>query len=201
MASATSRRYFLDVRAWSRRPRSSGSAAGSPTCWSSSSSALIALRYFGVDPTAALAGLGIGGIAVALAAQKTLENVIGGLSLIFDKAVRVGDSLKLGEAVGTVDSIGLRSTRIRTLDRTILSIPNGQMANVSLETLSVRDKCWFHHIVGLQYETTSAQMRHVIDAIRERLVTDPAGRVAVGARAALPLRRHRRSTSRSSRTC
>ena len=136
--------------------------------------ALVALRYFGVDPTAALAGLGIGGIAVALAAQKTLENVIGGLSIIFDKAVRVGDFLRLGEAVGTVDSIGLRSTRIRTLDRTILSIPNGQVANVTLETLSVRDKCWFHHILGLRYETTSAQMRRVIDRVRERLATDPA---------------------------
>jgi MscS family membrane protein len=99
---------------------------------------LVALAYFGVDPTAALAGLGIGGIAVALAAQKTLENVIGGLSLIFDRAVRVGDFLKLGDALGTVDSIGLRSTRIRTLDRTILSVPNGQIANASLETLSAR---------------------------------------------------------------
>src|SRR5262249_43727073 len=77
---------------------------------------IILLRYFGVDPTAALAGLGIGGIAVALSAQKTLENVIGGLSIIFDKAVRVGDVLKLGDVVGTVDYIGLRSTRIRTID-------------------------------------------------------------------------------------
>ena len=117
---------------------------------------LVTLHYFGVDPTAALAGLGIGGIAVALAAQKTLENVIGGLSIIFDQAVRVGDFLKLGDTVGTVDSIGLRSTRIRTLDRTILSVPNGQIANVNIETLSARDKFWFHHFVGLRYETTSS---------------------------------------------
>src|SRR6185295_17531979 len=79
---------------------------------------LVAVFYFGFDPTAALAGLGIGGVAVALAAQKTLENVIGGLSIIFDKAVRVGDFMKLGDTLGTVDYIGLRSTRIRTLDRT-----------------------------------------------------------------------------------
>ena len=89
---------------------------------------LVALSYFGIDPTAALAGLGIGGIAVALAAQKTLENVIGGFSLVFDKALRVGDVLKLGEIVGTVDQIGLRSTRIRTVDRTVVSVPNGQIA-------------------------------------------------------------------------
>ena len=134
---------------------------------------LATLAYFGVDPTAALAGLGIGGIAVALAAQKTLENVIGGLSLIFDKAVRVGDVLKLGDATGTVDSIGLRSTRIRTPDRTVLSIPNGQIANASIETLSARDMCWFRHVIGLRYDTTSTQLRKVMDGIRERLTAEP----------------------------
>ncbi len=132
---------------------------------------LATLRYFGFDPTAALAGLGIGGIAVALAAQKTLENVIAGLSLIFDKAVRVGDVLKFGETVGTVDYIGLRSTRIRTLDRTILTVPNGQIASVGIEILSVRDKFWFHHFIGLQYGTTADQMRSVIDGIQRLLAS------------------------------
>jgi MscS family membrane protein len=134
---------------------------------------LVTLRYFGVNPTAALAGLGIGGIAVALAAQRTLENVIGGLSITFDKAVRVGDFLKLGETLGTVDYIGLRSTRIRTLDRTILSVPNGQVANVNIETLSARDKFWFHHVIGLGYETTSGQMRAIIENVRHLLVGHP----------------------------
>ena len=133
---------------------------------------LTTLRYFGFDPTAALAGLGIGGIAVALAAQKTLENVIAGLSLIFDKAVRVGDFLKFGETTGTVDYIGLRSTRIRTLDRTMLSVPNGQIASVGIETLSARDKFWFHHFVGLRYGTTVDEMRSVIDGIHTLLATD-----------------------------
>jgi MscS family membrane protein len=123
---------------------------------------IVTLRFFDVDPTAALAGLGIGGIAVALAAQKTLENVIGGLSIIFDRAVRVGDFIKVNETFGTADYIGLRSTRIRTLDRTILSIPNGQIANVGIETLSLRDKFWFHHFVGLRYATTARQLREVV---------------------------------------
>jgi MscS family membrane protein len=135
---------------------------------------LVLLDYFGFDPTAALAGLGIGGIAVALAAQKTLENVVGGVSIILDKAVRVGDALKLGDMVGTVDDIGLRSTRIRTLDRTILSVPNSQIANVNIETLSARDKFWFHHFIGLGYETTSAQMRAVVDGVRAHLAAHPA---------------------------
>jgi MscS family membrane protein len=130
---------------------------------------LVTLRYFGFDPSAALAGLGIGGIAVALAAQKTLENIIAGLSLIFDKAVRVGDTLRFGNSVGTVDYIGLRSTRIRTLDRTILTVPNGQIAGVGIETLSERDKFWFHHFLGLRYETTAAQLRLVIDGVQKLL--------------------------------
>jgi MscS family membrane protein len=121
-----------------------------------------------------MAGLGIGGIAVALAAQKTLENVIGGLSLIFDRAVCVGDFLKVGEASGTVESIGLRSTRIRTPDRTLLSVPNGQIANVSIETISSRDMFWFHHFLGLRYATTPAQLRAVVDGIVRRLGGHPA---------------------------
>jgi len=127
------------------------------------------LRYFRVDPTPALAGLGVGGIAIALAAQKTLENVVAGASLIFDQAVRVGDFLKMGEIVGTVDYIGLRSTRIRTLDRTIVSVPNSQIASASLETISARDQFWFHPIVGLRYETTAEQLRAVISGITRML--------------------------------
>jgi MscS family membrane protein len=134
--------------------------------------ALVVLRYFGVDPTAALAGLGIGGIAVALAAQKTLENVIGGVSIIFDKAVRVGDFLKIGDLVGTVDSIGLRSTRIRTLDRTMLTVPNGMIASVNVETISARDKFWFHHYVPLRFETTAPQLRFIIGDVRDRMRDD-----------------------------
>lgn len=128
---------------------------------------LFTLHHFGINPTAALAGLGVGGIAIALAAQKTLENVIAGISLIADQAVRAGDTLKLGDIVGTVEDVGLRSTRIRTLDRTLVSVPNGQIANMSLETLSARDKFWFHPIIGLRYETTADQLRSVIaDATR-----------------------------------
>jgi MscS family membrane protein len=130
---------------------------------------LVTLHYFGVNPTAALAGLGVGGIALALGAQKTLENVIGGISLIFDKVVRVGDSLKVGDTQGTVVDIGLRSTRIRTLDRTVVSVPNGQIANMTLENLSSRDKFRFHPILALRYGTTSSQMNSVLDRIRSLL--------------------------------
>jgi MscS family membrane protein len=135
---------------------------------------LLTLRLFAIDPTPALAGLGVGGIAIALAAQKTLENVIAGVSLIVDQAVRVGDTLKMGDVVGTVDHIGLRSTRIRTLDRTVVSIPNSQIANVTLETLSVRDKFWFHPVIGLRYETKPQQLRDIIDGIAQLAAGHPA---------------------------
>jgi MscS family membrane protein len=131
------------------------------------------LRLLGIDPTPALAGLGVGGIAIALAAQKTLENVIAGASLVVDQAVRVGDFLKVGEIVGEVDHIGLRSTRIRTMDRTIVSIPNSQIANASLETLSARDKFWFRHVIGLRYETTPEQLRRIVAEIQRLLAGEP----------------------------
>jgi MscS family membrane protein len=120
---------------------------------------LFTLDHFGINLTATLAGLGVGGIAVALAAQKTLENVIAGVSLIIDQAVRVGDVLNLGDIQGTVEEVGLRSTRIRTVDRTVVSLPNGQIASMRLETLSVRDRFLFHPVVGLRYETTPVQLR------------------------------------------
>lgn len=137
---------------------------------------LVGLHHFGVKLTAAFAGLGVGGIAVALAAQKTLENVIGGVSIISDKAVRVGDSLKVGDTMGTVEDVGLRSTRIRTLDRTLVSVPNGQISTVTVENLSARDVFWFHPILRLGYETSAAQMRAVLDGVTRLLVQHPLSR-------------------------
>lgn len=126
-----------------------------------------------LDLTAALAGLGIGGIAVAFAAQKTLENLFGGVLLISDQPVRVGDFCKIGSIVGTVEDIGLRSTRLRTPDRTVVSVPNGQMAAESLENFGVRDKIWFHPTLGLRYETTADQLRYVLAEIRTLLYGHP----------------------------
>lgn len=135
---------------------------------------LVTLHHFGVNLTAALAGLGVGGIAVALAAQKTLENIIGGASLIFDKAMNVGEFVKLGDTLGTVEEIGLRSTRIRTLDRSVLSVPNGQLSGMTLESLSARDKFWLHPFLRLRYGITSTQAQAVLDGIRKLLDRSPA---------------------------
>lgn len=131
------------------------------------------LHKLGINPSTALAGLGVGGIAVALAAQKTLENVIGGASLIMDGAVRVGDFFKMGDVTGTIEVIGLRSTRVRTLDRTIVTIPNGQMATMTLENFSARDQFWLRHLIGVQYDTTPAALNSLLAEVRSLLEKDP----------------------------
>jgi MscS family membrane protein len=133
---------------------------------------MFALHSFGINPSAALAGLGVGGIAVALAAQKTLENVIGGASLILDEAVRVGDYFKMGTVEGTVESIGLRSTRVRTTNRTVVTIPNGQMATMTLENFSARDSFWFRHLIGIAYETSSPAVNLILSEVRTLLDQD-----------------------------
>jgi MscS family membrane protein len=104
-------------------------------------------------------------VAIAFAAQKTLENLFGGIMIISDKPIQVGDFCRAGEFLGVVEDIGLRSTRLRTVDRTIVSIPNGQLATMSLENFTLRDRIRFRHLIGLRYETAADQLRNVLDGI------------------------------------
>jgi MscS family membrane protein len=104
--------------------------------------------------------------------SETIENLFGGI-IISDKPINVGDFCRAGEFLGTVEDIGLRSTRIRTLDRTVVAIPNGQLATMSLENFSMRDRIWLHHTVGLRYETTADQLRYVLAEIRRLLYAHP----------------------------
>jgi len=133
---------------------------------------LIGLQSFGYDITAALAGLGIGGIAIAFAAQKTLENVFGGLSLLSDQSIRVGDSCQFATTVATVEDIGLRATRFRTVQRSVLYIPNGQLATMSIENLGQRDRILFKHTIGVKYGMQSAGMRGLLLELRDLLEKD-----------------------------
>lgn len=134
---------------------------------------LAVLQNLGVNITGILAGLGIGGLAVALAAQKTVENVFGGLTLVLDQPVRVGDFCRFGDRVGTVEEIGLRSTRVRTLDRTVVTVPNAEFVALHLENFSRRDRIWLSTTLGLRYETTPDQLRHVLVEIRSMLYAHP----------------------------
>ena len=140
------------------------------------------LRAFGVDVTAALAALGIGGLAIALGAQKLFENMIGSLTLIADRPIRIGDFCRFGTAMGTVEEIGIRSTRIRTLDRTLLTVPNGELSSLQIENFSHRDRFWFHPVLNLRYETSVDQMHYVLQSLRSMLSDHPkveAGSVRV----------------------
>jgi MscS family membrane protein len=123
--------------------------------------------------TAVITGLGVGGIAIAFAAQKTLENLFGGVMIISDQPIRVGDFCRAGEFQGIVEDIGLRSTKLRTLNRTVVSVPNGQLAMMSLENFTVRDKILFRHKFQLRYETSADQLRFVIAGIRRMLYEHP----------------------------
>jgi MscS family membrane protein len=134
---------------------------------------LAILSSLGLNMSTALAGLGIGGIAVAFAAQKTLENLFGGVSLLGDEVIRVGDVCRFGDKTGTVEDISLRSTRIRTPERSELSIPNGTLATMNVENLSRRDKILFTTKLGLRYETSADQLRYVLAQIRRLLYEHP----------------------------
>ena len=133
-----------------------------------------ALQNFGFNVTGIIAGLGVGGLAVALAAQKTVENLFGSVSLVADQPVRVGDMCRFGDTVGTIEDIGLRSTRVRTLDRTVVTIPNAQFSTLALENLSRRDRMPVRATVALPHNTSAERVRQVLAALHDMLVAQPA---------------------------
>ena len=134
---------------------------------------LIAFDTLGFNVTAGIAALGVGGIALALGAQKTVENIVGGLSVVFDQPVSVGDFCKFGDTLGTVEKIGMRSTRIRTLERTIVTIPNADFSSQLIENYAKRDMFLYRTNIGLRYETSSDQMRYILVELRKILYAHP----------------------------
>lgn len=135
--------------------------------------AIILLAQLGVSVASLIAGLGIGGLALALAAQKTVENLFGTMSIAVDQPMREGDFVRAGEHLGTIESIGLRSTRIRTLDRTIVTVPNGQLADQRVESYTARDRIRLACSIGLVYGTTAAQVRDVVAGLEATLRDHP----------------------------
>lgn len=131
------------------------------------------LTAWGYNTTTLLAGLGIGGVALALASQKTIENLFGSVAVISDRPVSVGDFCKFGSGMGTVEDIGLRSTRIRTLDRTLVTVPNGSFSTMTLENFDRRDKTLFHVTLNLRRNTTPDQMRTLLASFTTLLKDQP----------------------------
>ncbi|MBZ0235118.1 MAG: mechanosensitive ion channel family protein [Deltaproteobacteria bacterium] len=134
---------------------------------------IVVLAQLGVSVASLIAGLGIGGLAIALAAQKTVENLFGTMSIAVDQPMREGDFVKVGDHLGTVEAIGLRSTRIRTLDRTLVTIANGQLADQRVESYTARDRIRLACELRLRYGTTAAQMREVLEQLEATLRAHP----------------------------
>ena len=131
------------------------------------------LENLGVEVGTLLAGLGIGGLAVALAAQKSLENVIGAIMLYTSRPIKVGEFCRFGDNYGTVEEIGLRSTKIRTHDSTVIHVPNAEMSSIQIENYSVREHMWYHPQIRLRYETTPDQLRYILVEIRKMFYAHP----------------------------
>lgn len=119
------------------------------------------------------AGLGIGGLSIALAAQSTIENLIGGLSLFGDKPIRIGDFCKYGSEIGTVETIGMRSTRLRGLDRKLTTIPNAALSKMPIINFDQRDRILIRSIIQVRLDTTPKQLRNLLGKLREMLLAHP----------------------------
>jgi MscS family membrane protein len=133
-----------------------------------------AAQDVGVPVYGLVAGAGIGGLAVALAVRTTLENMVGTLTIYADRPVQLGDRCIFGEhrsdgipREGTIEEIGLRSTRIRGIDRSVTTIPNGEFANLHIVNLQKRDRRLFDKTFSLRYETTPDQLELILERLRE----------------------------------
>lgn len=135
--------------------------------------AVYAADFFGIPLTPVIASIGVGGFALALAVRPTLENIIGGLTLFADKPVRIGDFCRFGDEYGTVEEIGLRSTRLRKFDDTLVSLPNAEFSQRELTNYGRRRRWLYETTLGLRYETSPEQLRYVIVKLREMLLGHP----------------------------
>jgi len=129
----------------------------------------VVLSILGIDTKTALAGVGIGGVAIAFGAQKTVENLLGGIFLLSDKALAVGDTCCISSRLGTVEDITLRSVRLRTPEQTLLSIPAGALSQANIENFATRQKILAQTSLQLRYGTTTEQLRSVLEGIRTLL--------------------------------
>ncbi len=142
---------------------------------------IILANVFKVNILALLAGLSIGGLAIALAAQETLANLLGSVTIFIDQPFKVGDLISVGGITGTVEKVGFRSTRVRTLDKSFVSIPNKKMVDTELNNLSERTSWRLNFLIGLTLSTTSDQIRSIVEDIQSFIdqsqETDENGRV------------------------
>jgi|SRR5579871_801030 len=133
---------------------------------------LIMLAQLGIDVSALLVGLGVGGLGIALAAQKILENLFGGAVLSLDQPFQVGDYCQCGDIVGYIEEIGIRSTRIRTLDRTLITVPNSKLAEMSIENYMEREKIRLYFTLRFDLMTPVEKIKELLQAFELLLLED-----------------------------
>ena len=134
---------------------------------------VLVVQNMGYKVTGLLAGLGIGGLAFALAAQSTLANLFGSITIILDRPFRVGDLIEGSGFFGVVEEIGLRSTRVRTLEKTLVTVPNSVLANMTVDNLSARPQRRVRFQVGVTYDADATAMERAVGAIREIVSARP----------------------------
>lgn len=135
---------------------------------------LVIIQNLGYSITSLLAGLGIGGLAMALGAQETLSNFFGSLMLLTDRPFKVGDWIQVGDVLnGNVEEVGFRSTKVRAWDKTLISIPNKELAAKTIKNWSRMPKRRVKQVVGVTYDTSAEQMSALVDGIEQILHSDP----------------------------
>lgn len=146
-------------------------------------SGVAVLDTFGIDVTTGIAALGIGGIALALGAQKTVENLVGSVTFIADRPAQIGDFVRVGDVTGTIEDVGIRSTRIRTGERTVITIPNGDLSARQIENFATRDRFLFNPVIAVAHGISYAKLLEAIDIVQQILRDHE--KIAEGARARL----------------
>jgi MscS family membrane protein len=126
-------------------------------------------NIFDINITALATGLGIGGIAIAMASKESLENLLGSFTIFFDRPFTVGDVVKVGTVTGLVEKVGFRSTRIKTFDKSVVTVPNKKMIDAELDNLGLRPvrRVKFH--IGLTYDTSTEQIKNIVSDIQEMI--------------------------------
>ncbi len=131
------------------------------------------LQEWGIDVTAFIASLGLGGLAFALAAKDTVANLFGGLTILADKSLKIGDWIKIGSVEGIVEDLGIRTTKIRTFEKSLITVPNSYIANNPIENYSRRDNRRIKMTIGLVYDTPGDTVKKIVDEIRDMLENHP----------------------------
>jgi MscS family membrane protein len=131
------------------------------------------LGIFYVNVTALIAGLSIGGLAIALAAQETVKNLFGSIMIYADKPFKIGDIITVGAVTGTIEDIGFRSTRIRTFDTSLISIPNGNLMNETINNLGLRKQRRYNTALNIAYHTPPLLVESFVEGLREIALTHP----------------------------